>query len=391
MFYGLGTVLGAGIYVLVGKVAGIAGMLTPLSFVFAALLAVFSAFTYAELSSRYPESAGAALYVQKAFGSVMLSRFVWLLIFLSWLVASAVLVNWFAAYFWVFFPIASWIPSLGILILLFVIAIIGIRLSSIVVTMITLLEVWWLLFIIWVARWWLSWFVEALPAMIPSVWWGDLWAIIMWGFLAFFAFIWFEWIVNTAEEIKNASRNLPKAIMMIMWLSLVLYLMVALVSVLWLPLNVLQASERPLALLYQHVTGQSPLLITVIGLFSVSNGILVHMITSSRLMYGMAKHGWIPHIFAKVSQVTHTPILSTTIVFIILLMLTFLLNMLTLAHVTSFMVLLLFAIVNTSLLWIKWKERKIPPLPWIFRVPCRIPFLWFMVNVFVLIYSLISW
>jgi len=76
MFYGLGTVLGAGIYVLVGKVAGIAGMLTPLSFVFAALLAVFSAFTYAELSSRYPESAGAALYVQKAFGSVMLSRFV---------------------------------------------------------------------------------------------------------------------------------------------------------------------------------------------------------------------------------------------------------------------------------------------------------------------------
>ncbi|MGR9073659.1 MAG: APC family permease, partial [Gammaproteobacteria bacterium] len=69
IFYGVGTILGAGIYVLIGKVAGYAGMHTPLAFLLALILAGFSALSYAELSTRYPLSAGEAVYIHRALGS----------------------------------------------------------------------------------------------------------------------------------------------------------------------------------------------------------------------------------------------------------------------------------------------------------------------------------
>ncbi|USN55053.1 MAG: hypothetical protein H6765_00055 [Candidatus Peribacteria bacterium] len=84
-------------------------MFTPLAFVLAAVLATFSALSYAELSSRYPQSAGAALYVNKAFGSINLSRFAGILIFFSGLISAGVLANGFAGYLGVFVDIPLWI------------------------------------------------------------------------------------------------------------------------------------------------------------------------------------------------------------------------------------------------------------------------------------------
>lgn len=78
--YGLGNILGAGIYVLIGEVAGVAGFFIPLSFLLASLLVVTTAFTYGELSSRYPLSAGEALYLFRAFGSRSASMVIGLMI-----------------------------------------------------------------------------------------------------------------------------------------------------------------------------------------------------------------------------------------------------------------------------------------------------------------------
>ena len=78
--YGLGNILGAGIYVLIGKVAGHAGLFAPLSFVLASLLAGLTAFSYAELSARFPLSAGEAIYVRKGLGLDWLAAMVGLLI-----------------------------------------------------------------------------------------------------------------------------------------------------------------------------------------------------------------------------------------------------------------------------------------------------------------------
>lgn len=101
-FYGIGTILGAGIYVLVGKVAGIAGMLTPLAFLVAALIAGFSAFSYAELAARLPKSASEAVYAQAGFGRASLSRLIGLLIVLVGVVSGATLMHGFAGYLQVY-------------------------------------------------------------------------------------------------------------------------------------------------------------------------------------------------------------------------------------------------------------------------------------------------
>jgi APA family basic amino acid/polyamine antiporter len=69
-FYGVGTILGAGIYVLIGEVAAVAGMWTPLSFIMAALLAALTGLSFAELSSRFPLSAGEAVYVKQGLNSI---------------------------------------------------------------------------------------------------------------------------------------------------------------------------------------------------------------------------------------------------------------------------------------------------------------------------------
>jgi amino acid transporter len=76
VLYGLGTTVGAGIYALTGKVAGQAGMLTPLSFALASALAAFTAFSFAELGGRLPRSAGEAVYVREGLHAPVLGLIV---------------------------------------------------------------------------------------------------------------------------------------------------------------------------------------------------------------------------------------------------------------------------------------------------------------------------
>ena len=103
VFYGIGTILGAGIYVLVGKVAGEAGFYTPFSFMLASLLAAFSAFSYAELAARFPRSAGEAIYIEEGFGIKELSIVVGLMVVTMGIVSVSTLAHGFAGYFKIFF------------------------------------------------------------------------------------------------------------------------------------------------------------------------------------------------------------------------------------------------------------------------------------------------
>ena len=93
VLYGLGTTIGAGIYALVGEVASVAGYYAPISFLIASILAGFTAISFAELSSRFPRAAGAALYVKQGFSSDRLSIVIGLLVIAAGLVSAAALVN----------------------------------------------------------------------------------------------------------------------------------------------------------------------------------------------------------------------------------------------------------------------------------------------------------
>jgi amino acid transporter len=117
MFYGLGNILGAGIYVLIGQVVAHAGGFAPLSFLLASLLACLTAFSYAELSARYPQSAGEAVYVQEGLGLPALSVMVGLLIVLAGVVSAATILRGFTGYLQVFLPVPE-APSILLLVLL---------------------------------------------------------------------------------------------------------------------------------------------------------------------------------------------------------------------------------------------------------------------------------
>ena len=100
--YGLGNILGAGIYVLIGKVSALADLFTPIAFLVASLLVATTAFTYSELSSRYPRSAGEALYLFKAFGVKQLSIVIGVLIVITGVLSASTITTGFVGYFKIF-------------------------------------------------------------------------------------------------------------------------------------------------------------------------------------------------------------------------------------------------------------------------------------------------
>ena len=95
VLYGLGNILGAGVYVLIGKVAGEAGFYAPMAFIFASVIAALSAFSYAELSARYPVSAGEAVYIFEGFQKKTLSQIVGILIIFAGIASSAAIAHGF--------------------------------------------------------------------------------------------------------------------------------------------------------------------------------------------------------------------------------------------------------------------------------------------------------
>ena len=141
ILYGLGTILGAGIYVLVGKVAAVAGLLTPLSFILAAFVAWLTALSYSQLVVLFPKSAGEAVYIEQSFHRHWLSISVGLLIILTGIVSAATLANGFTGYFIRLIAIDETTAIIGIVIILTALAVWGIAESLIVAALITLIEV----------------------------------------------------------------------------------------------------------------------------------------------------------------------------------------------------------------------------------------------------------
>ena len=120
--YGLGTMVGAGIYVLIGEVAGRAGLYAPMSFLVAALIAGFTGLSYAELSSHLPQSAGEAAYVRHAFNRRSLATLAGLAVVATGVVSSATIANGFVGYLAVFMDAPAWLVICVFVVVLGVVA-----------------------------------------------------------------------------------------------------------------------------------------------------------------------------------------------------------------------------------------------------------------------------
>ncbi len=387
VFYGLGNILGAGIYVLVGKVAGSAGLLAPLAFGLSAVVAAFSAFTYGELSSRYPVSAGEAVYVQRGFGWRPLSVAVGVLISISGMVSSAAITKGFVGYLQVFVATPDWLAVVLLLMALGTLAGWGISQSVKVASIITLTEIGGLLLIIGVGSGNVVTMAERMPDITQMLGDGAAWGGVMLGaFLAFYAFLGFEDMVNVAEEVKEPRVTMPRAIVIALVVSTLLYFGLALVAVLSVPPSELSASKAPLATVFESVTGRKPVVISIIGMFAVVNGALIQIIMVSRIIYGMSRQGWIPAGFGQIHSITRTPLMATVLVTACVMVFALWVPLTTLAGITSFILLLVFAAVNLSLVLIKRRD----PLPeGVTIYPSWVPIVGFILSIGLLTVSLI--
>jgi APA family basic amino acid/polyamine antiporter len=372
LLFGVGNIIGAGIYVLVGKVAGEAGLLAPLAFLIAALIAGLTGLSYGELAARYPVSAGEAVYLQKAFGHRVLSMLTGFLIALAGLVSAATMARGFVGYFNEFLAVDAALTIVVLISTLTLLAIRGIVESARAAALLTLVEAGGLLWIIAVASPNVVQLSEIPMADVlfvdASAWEG----VIAAAFLAFFAFIGFEDMVSIAEEVKQPERNIPRGIILAFVISTTLYLLVTIVSIATLPIAELAASDVPLADVYRAATHGSAALISVVGLVAVINGALIQIIKAARVMYGMSRNGWLPGFFGRVSPRTRTPVSATLVAGGLVLVLALLLPLLSLAKLTSAMVLVVFTLVNLALIRIK---RRGPPPAGVRAVPDWVPWL----------------
>lgn len=348
--YGLGVTLGAGIYALIGEMSGAAGLYAPLAFLLAGGLAAFTGLSYAELSSRFPEAAGEAAYVDHAFSRRWITALAGYGVVLSGSISAAVVLNGFAGYFSELVALPSWIPVLVVITGLVVIAAWGVELSIWLAGAITVIEAAGLILIIAVAA------PDALAAPPPTIATGIPWpGVFAATVMAFFAFIGFEDIVNMAEETKRARRTVPLAILLTLSISAVLYAAVSFVAVRAVDPVQLGQEAGPLAAVFEQSTGLSGAPVAMIAVLAMINGALVQLMMASRVLYGLARRGLGPAPLGRVHLKRRTPMRATLVAGIVVAALTLTGALGPLAIAASTVTLLVFTLVNAALIALRSK------------------------------------
>ncbi len=374
-FYGLGTIIGGGFYALVGTIAGKAGMYAPVSYLVSSTIAFFCALSYSELSARLPYSAGEPRFVLEAFRRNWLSSTVGWMVIMTGVVSAATLANAFSVFLQTLVAIPDSVIIIAVVIGMGAIAAWGIGQSAIFALVITIIEIGGLLFILLTTGDKLAEVPERLNELAPPLS-MDIWSgIFLGGFIAFYSFIGFEDMVNLAEEVKNPQRNLPIAILLSLALTTLIYVLVVLTAVLSIPPAELAKTGAPLATLIGTRLPFFGKPFVVIGMLAGINGALVQIIMASRVAYGMSEKKIAPKWFSMVHPKTKTPMNATITMTAIVLVLALWFPLVGLAQATSFIILLVFALVNLSLFIIKVRDPR-PRGVWLY--PIWIPVIGFL-------------
>jgi APA family basic amino acid/polyamine antiporter len=302
---GVGIIVGAGIYVLVG-IAGVqAGSALWLSFVIAGAIAALTGLSYAELSSMYPEAGSSYYYSKHAFGSHALS------FLLGWFVAcaevtgAATVALGFGAYFSGLFPgVAAPLAAVGIIALVFIVNALGVKQASSANVFCSILEVSGLLLVLALAAAF-GGLLTAPNAGFSSP--NGFGGIVSGAALAFFAYIGFEIVATSAEEVRDPKRTLPRAILLSLAICGALYVAVAIAFTTVMPYSeiagVVAAGKGALGVAAGKLGGPLVLLaLSCIALFSTGNTVLVSVFGASRMVYGMSEDRALPRFFRRTTR-----------------------------------------------------------------------------------------
>ena len=363
--YGIGLILGAGIYVLIGEAAGLAGDAVWISFVLAAIVAVIAGLSYAELSSVFPKAAAEYTFIKNSFKSNFLGFIIgWLTAITSIITASVVALG-FGGYLADFIDLPIVISAILLLGALSIINFFGIRESSWTNIVLTLVEAAGLVIIIYIG------FTFAAPEPVnyfesPTGMSGIVIAFV----LIFFAFVGFEDMANVAEEVKKPSRTIPKAILISISITGVIYVLVSLAAVRVVSWQDLGASAAPLAAVAERALGAGGhVLLSSIALFATTNTVLIILIAGARILYGMASDRSFPSLLGKIHLKTKTPWIAVIGIMLASMAFAFVGDIVLVANISVFAIVITFAMVNLAVIVLRYTE---PTIARPFRVPLNI-------------------
>jgi len=313
-FYTLGDVLGSGIYVLIGLVAAAVGGAFWIAFAVGVTIAAITGSAYAELVTKYPRAAGAALYVNKAFGSRALTFLVTVSFLSASFAAAGSLATGFAQYFaeiWSAPP--ALLVTIGFVLVLTVINFIGITESVVVNMLMTFVEVTGLLIIMVIGVWHVAsgdadfgrlvdFSAEGSPAL----------AILAGVALSFFAMTGFENTANVAEETLDPHRSFPRSLIGGMAVAGLVYVLVSIAAALTVSTGDLANSDAALlevvkAGILPVDTGLLGTVFSVIAMVAIFNTTLVAVVTQPRILYGMAREDIVPDAFGRLHSSRRSP------------------------------------------------------------------------------------
>jgi len=358
VLYGLGVTVGAGIYVLIGAAAARAGSHAPIAFLLASTIMGLTAASFAELAARLPVSAGEAAYVEHGFSSQRLGFITGLLVVLAALISSAAIAQGAAGYIGQFIDLPPWVLTLLVIVLTGLVAAWGISEAVGIAAVMTVVEIGGLIVVIAAGLWKDPQIVTRVPEAFSGLGTAAPWPGILGAtMLAFFAFIGFEAMVNVAEEVEEPRRTLPLAIAITLVAATVLYILVVWVASHSVPREELAASSAPLSLVFERLTGASPVLISLIAILATVNGVIVQSVMASRVIYGMARQGTLPAVLGHVHGMTLTPLWATATVVVLTSLAALALPLEQLADLTTQAMLVVFGLVNAALLAMKWRPR----------------------------------
>jgi APA family basic amino acid/polyamine antiporter len=300
---GVGIILGAGIYVLVGEAAADAGGATWAAFLIAGLLAAFTGLSFAELSGMFPEAGGSAAYAEEAFGPRVGFLTGWLDVAVNVIGAAAVAIG-LGGYASDLLGGDPRIIAVGTLLVCAAIVYAGVRETISLAVLFAALEATGLIFIIVVG-------IPDLPGPSPLEMPHGITGLLAAAALVFFAYEGFEEIVSLAEEAKNPTYTIPRAIVLAVALTSVIYVMVAAVATAVVPWEALAGAPAPLARVAEAASNDRFAdALSVLALFATFNTVLLLLATGARVTYGMANRRLLPALLGRLSR-RQTPWVAT--------------------------------------------------------------------------------
>jgi len=357
LFSGIGIIVGAGIYALIADAVALTGASVWISFVFAAFVAATTGLSYAELASMYPKAGAEYDYVKPAFGQKFAFLTAWLAIFASIVGITTVAMS-FGNYLQELINI-PWVFGASVLILFSMLLLLtGVKKSAELAALITIFSIIGLLIVIF--------------AGIPKIGSTPLFSIksahglLSASALVFFAYIGFEEIVRLSEETKDAEKTVPKALLLAIFFTSILYILVSIAAVNIVSPEVLASSKNPMAVVGKESMGPyGYLILSIIALFATSSTVILIMLATSRILYGMSHEHALPEALSRLSNlgVPYIAVLLTAILSIILLSFS---SLEFVANTVNFSIFLIFLIVNISLIRLRF---TMPAKPRPFKVP----------------------